>query len=394
MTMPASVTQKLINRLAVFLLGLLGLQALLATPLLAWYQFTGTLQFSGYAFAVAVAGMGLFVAWRLGPALERAIQGLARTLTRQSDARWLLWMILLGLALRLLWIALFPATPKSDGATYLYLAGRLQAGAPYEADGTRAYWPPGYPLFLVPWLYLPLASQAAVILSNLALFSATTWVTFRLASQAGGALAARLATLMLTLWPTYVANSGLPEKENLAILLLPLAFWLYLCGRGKDHLVHGKTLAAGLVLGAAALVQPAIQLFFTVFLAYELATRSSMRQASLALGLLVLGMGLAIAPWTARNILVLGKPVLIATNGGDVLYRANNPLATGGWTARGEVDLAQYDELTRSREGVRLAKEWIVGHPADFVRLSLWKQMLFLGDDSGGVYGSLRRGGG
>src|SRR5262249_7885146 len=35
---------------------------------------------------------------------------------------------------------------------------------------------------------------------------------------------------------------------------------------------------------------------------------------------------------------------------------------------------------------------WIGSNPGAFAKLSLWKQILFLGDDSGGVYETLRRG--
>jgi len=39
-------------------------------------------------------------------------------------------------------------------------------------------------------------------------------------------------------------------------------------------------------------------------------------------------MAATIAPWTYRNWRVLHAWVPISTNGGDVFYRANNPLAT------------------------------------------------------------------
>src|SRR5205823_4707762 len=85
--------------------------------------------------------------------------------------------------------------------------------------------------------------------------------------------------------------------------------------------------------------------------------------------------------------------VVISTNGGDVFYRANNPLATGGYIQRGEKDLVSLDvgEVERSRMGYELGKSWIRQNPDAFLALAMKKQILFLGDDAIGAYESLKR---
>jgi hypothetical protein len=93
-----------------------------------------------------------------------------------------------------------------------------------------------------------------------------------------------------------------------------------------------------------------------------------------------------VLPWTARNHRVLNEFVLVSTNGGGVFYRANNPLATGGFKRHGERQVEHLDELTQNRLGYRWGKEWIREHPVDFLKLSLRKQILFLGDDAVGLY--------
>jgi putative flippase GtrA len=92
-----------------------------------------------------------------------------------------------------------------------------------------------------------------------------------------------------------------------------------------------------------------------------------------------------------RNAEELGTTVPIATNGGDVLYRANNPQAVPGYLAAGPVDLRQYPEVERSRLGFRLALEWIASEPHRFLALS-WQRLLhFSGDNSTSAYDAFRR---
>ena len=102
---------------------------------------------------------------------------------------------------------------------------------------------------------------------------------------------------------------------------------------------------------------------------------------------------LLILPWTLRNYQVLGEFKLVSTNGGDVLYRANNPLAHGGYMSRGEVDLSHLGELEKDRTGGMLAKKWITENPTDFLMLAVEKQIRFMGDDAVGVYATFRAAG-
>ena len=92
-------------------------------------------------------------------------------------------------------------------------------------------------------------------------------------------------------------------------------------------------------------------------------------------------MAATIAPWTYRNWRVLHAWVPISTNGGDVFYRANNPLATGTWTPRGERSLPPDDEVEANRLGYQWGKEWIVDqlrhHPRVFLRLTARKIFIF-----------------
>lgn len=379
-----------LTRLAHALFLVMGCGVLISVPALAWQQASGALGLLQILVCLVFAAATGLAAFACRASLTQAVQALVTRIENIPPRKWLIGVVAAGLALRAAWALAFPAGTSSDGAIYLALAHKLAAGEPYFIAGGHAYWPPGYPIFLAPWLLLPLSNTAIALLSNFLLYALTSMALWRLADRVSGQQAARLATLLLAIWPNYLANSVTAEKENLLIFLLPAVLLLYTHSSSKLW----PRLGAGMLLGFAALVQPSLLLFPSVLLCCELLQRRPWRGALASLAVLVLGMALVISPWSARNHKVFGQFLLISSNGGENLYRANNPLATGGYVKHGEVDLDHLGELERSRTGFALAKEWIGGHPREFGGLMLAKQMLFLGDDSFGQYVSIRLGGG
>jgi 4-amino-4-deoxy-L-arabinose transferase-like glycosyltransferase len=211
-------------------------------------------------------------------------------------------------------------------------------------------------------------------------------VTYPLAQRFGEGTA-RLATLLLALWPNLIASAGVASKEMVLVFLLPATFLLYLrANERRSWRGAAMRLAAGLMLGYASLTHASVMLLAGVFTAYEILLRTPILRAAGRLALLGLGMALVVLPWTWRNYQVLAAPVLVSTNGGDAFYLANNPRANGGWMKNGERPLRRYDELTRDRLGYQWGKEWIRDHPDEFLLLALKKQILFLGDDAIGLY--------
>ncbi|MBN2885133.1 MAG: DUF2029 domain-containing protein [Chromatiaceae bacterium] len=387
--------RELAQRLLLLVLIVMALEVVVAVALLGWRSLLPAHSSPWLVTALALAtgalvlGAGGWARARLGagpsPRLARGIAAIERL----PLGSWMALCLILGLLLRLGWVTLYPAAPASDGAIYLGLAQRLANGEDYGGSGWRAYWPPGYPLLLTPLVALFGTGREMLIGLNLALFVATALTLSRLAGHLAGALAARLAPALIALWPTHIALSGLPEKEYPLILLVSLLCLLWL----EQPARLARAWLAGLLLGLAALMQPSLLVLPLALLLGDLIEARPARQLGARLALLLLGMALVVGPWTLRNWLVLDAFVLISTNGGDNLYRANNPLATGGFMRRGEVDLSGLDELEANRRGAELALAWISEHPGDFLALALEKQMRFLGDDGTGVYASLRRGG-
>lgn len=291
-------------------------------------------------------------------------------------------ILIIGVILRLGWALAFPAKPTSDGEVYLELAQRVLNEHVYLIAEHRAYWPPGYPFYLLPWLIV-LPAKLAVPIAQSALFVAGALGVRKLGLHLGNEKVSRCAMLLFAIWPTLFAMCATPEKEALVIALLP---WITL-GLLSER-THSQFLA-GLGLGWAILAQPAFlpMAALAVFVIALVHDRRILRA-----GLLVAGLVLVVSPWTLRNYSVLETFVPISTNGGDNFYRANNPLADGGYTVRGEIALPREDELVMDYMGKKLGMQWIKHHSMDFAQLALEKQLRFMGDDSSGVFFSLKRG--
>jgi 4-amino-4-deoxy-L-arabinose transferase-like glycosyltransferase len=195
---------------------------------------------------------------------------------------------------------------------------------------------------------------------------------------------------VLALWPSHVLCAGLPEKELLVVALMP---WIVDRAIAAYRGSLGAAVVAGVLTGLAVLVQPSLQLLPVAgaLLALLLCRRDRLRVVVPVIAA-TLAMVAVVAPWTLRNAMTLGVPVFVSTNGGDVLYRANNELATGAYRPSGAVDLSHLDELSLDRESKRLAVEWITSNPAGFVQLGAAKALMFLGEDSYGAYAVFQRG--
>lgn len=365
-------------------------------PRLSWELAAGDAGPLGIVFGLTAAALAVFLLWRRRERARASLAALGERLERIPRGAWTAGVLLLGIALRLLWAWLFPAHQSSDALSYSNLAAQLARGEPYRTavSGSWAAWPPGYPLLLSVFYLIAGINRWSIVLLNLVLFAGTVLSTDALARRVGGEGPARLAALLVAVWPNLIATVGIAAKELLVVFLVTTALTLWLDARAatSSKVAAGSWLAAGLSLGLASLAQPAVLLFPAVLIAWDLLTRPGTVNALAAWALLGIGLALTIGPWSLRNFGIFHQPVLISTNGGSVFYRANNPLATGAWIEHGERRLDHLSELEVSAVGYRWGLEWIRHHPKSFLALAVHKQVLFLGDDGVGVYETLKRG--
>jgi 4-amino-4-deoxy-L-arabinose transferase-like glycosyltransferase len=305
---------------------------------------------------------------------------------------------------RLAWAFIFPVPPRGDGFVYYLLLQMLaEHGVYLDLRGDRAIWPPGYPLFLYSLSTVFGVRPTLPLLGNILLYLVSALLLHRLARQTAGTVAATFTSLVFALWPNHIACSGLVSKEMLVSALIVATVFCYnLSTRDKtdrpqrslgiktQHL--GWLVLTGIAVGLGSLTQPSVLLFPVVILISDIARSGRIWLPIARSTIVAAAVLLTILPWILRNHDVLGEWVPISTSGGDTFYRANNPLATGGYIRAGEHDLYALPELERSRQGYDLGKAWIREHPLDFLSLMFRKQVIFLSNDSTGVIQTLREG--
>lgn len=308
------------------------------------------------------------------------------------------WFATTRSALVLLWalylipralLILLDVQPWSDAAYYFERAGELAAGQGYiSPDGQpTAFWPPGWPLALSVPFKLFGASVQVVGLFNLLFAGISAALLFLLARRITGSdLAARLALLLIALYPNNAAYVPLALTEVFYTTLLLAICWLLVEQRSWLWLA-----GAGLLLGAATLVKAQTLVVVPLVLGIALLRAPGFWAAvpktiatGLALGAFA---ALVVAPWSLRNERVLGELVLVSTNGGVTLATGNNPSATGGYVDNDPAYLAlqtrkgELDEIAFDAEAKRLGTDWIKANPEKFVALMPVKFFKLWGPD-------------
>jgi len=291
----------------------------------------------------------------------------------------------------------------------------------YAPDQPTAYRPPLYPLLLVPCVALGGWSRVAIAAIHVLLGLGTVALTFLIAERwttfvckptdgvggksafipkptdgVGGksagqapplndllrglpaAAIAVMASLLVAVDPILLVQSTQVMTETTAVFLAMLVLWLFTCD--EPHLAAGlapRFFVAGITLGLAALCRP-VFLAWAVLLVLAALWR---RRWVLAITLIV-GVGVTLAPWTARNWNVFGRPLVATTHGGYTFLLGNNPwfydyLDEGHWTAWEADGFHRWwknagqapplnDEVERDRRAYRYAFRFIAEQPGMF----------------------------
>ena len=206
--------------------------------------------------------------------------------------------------------------------------------------------PPLYTVFLAACMYLfdSLVQRLRLlqeIISALTIVPiyALTWALFR--SRRVAFVAALLTAMSYTL----AANATELLTETLFLFGLSVFFWLLLKATTDDgrqtaehHLVilssrHLVTALAGLTLGMLLLVRSVALPLLPLGALWlwrrtantEQRTNAFMRSSLFCSLLFVLCSLLIVLPWTARNYITYGAPILIDTTGAENLWLDNNP---------------------------------------------------------------------
>lgn len=201
---------------------------------------------------------------------------------------------------------------------------------PRIAD-TPYFRPPGYAWFLALIYRLGSPRPAVAAAVQMALGLVNVVLAFLLARRwLGSGPALWTALLLAGYWLFPVFETALLDP-TLHLTLLLAAFLLL--ERGDRTAAWPWMGLAGLVFGLAALVRPNTLLFVPCAAAWCAWPRGAggpgPRSRWTAAGALALGVTLAVAPVTLRNLAVGHDRVLISSNGGLMLYMGNSEPASG-----------------------------------------------------------------
>lgn len=229
------------------------------------------------------------------------------------------------------------ANNLADGHGYTDIWRSITEGG--ELLGT-AHHPPGWPALLSLFSLVGVESQLGHRLVGAALGGAVVVLVGVVASRIAGRTTGIVGAALAALHPTLIAADGSLMSETLAGFLL-LAVLLVALAAGR-RATHGRAVALGALIGAAALVRSeALQylVLVAVPVAVVAARRAPSRRVARALRFgagAALGIAAVVLPWTARNAVLFDRFVPISINDSTVLAGANCDRAyegpgIGGW---------------------------------------------------------------
>lgn len=371
----------------------LAIATLLAIPFVAPLR---NVQWAGAWGSPFLLCAGLLLCWIL---FAHVLGPLSAWLARLGDGARLRTVLGVGVVAQVVVAVLTALTPVSGFAHYSYVARQIAAGMPYVDEfGRRALLPPGWPFALATFIMIFGPTLVATVAANVALYLGAAYAIWSLARRLFGAQAAAIATILFTFWPSRLLMAGLAAKENLLIACVVAG--TALCFKALDPSPRRfwmAALVAGMAFGLAALTQPGVAILVIVApVGYRFAVAEvGFRRFVIVFAIFAAGAAIAVGPWMARNCIVFdGEFCGISTNGGSVFYRANNPNASGVWTTVRGTPLEGLPELEENRRGYELGRQWIFAHPLDMAKLTLRKELAYLGSDDYGAYWSVLRGAG
>jgi 4-amino-4-deoxy-L-arabinose transferase-like glycosyltransferase len=246
----------------------------------------------------------------------------------------LLAVAAVALALRVAAVLLVEVDPRArwsfDMSWYDGVAKRLVAGWGYVGFdwAPTAHWPPGYPLLLagVYWLFGP--SLLAAKLANALLATATVVLVHRIGCELGRPRVGLVAAAVLALFPGDVLFAPAILSEALFAAVFSATLWAFLRLSNRGRTRAAAWCAFGALLGAATLVRGTALVMLPIFTLTWLARGTSLGQSMRWTLAVAVGLVVTLAPWTVRNYLRLGYPIVLGTNGVNALWVGQSAIAT------------------------------------------------------------------
>lgn len=236
--------------------------------------------------------------------------------------------------LRILYLVEFGDFVFQSGDTkFLVNYARAIAAGDLFLHGQSLLFSPLYAYFLAAMFTVAGENYVWVLVVQYGLSLLAAYLLYRLSRDLFGTLAG-LFTLALYLFYSMILVFDSQLLDTVFSVLLPSAA-LLLLHRAPITGRLRQWFGAGVLLGLFALTRPNVMLFFPLAAGWAFwagGTGKALARRLVPVALVAIGAALCILPFTVRNWVVTGEPVLITAHGGINFYVGNNEKATGFFT--------------------------------------------------------------
>ncbi len=249
----------------------------------------------------------------------------APAVDRQTD-RWLMILLMLfAVLVRAPIAARSTASLCADVDNYRELAENLRVHGTCgpRPDEPSAYRPPLYPLLLVPVVRDRADDFTSLVVLHVVIGLAAVWLTAVAGELWGLGRARFVAAVLVACDPILLKQSTVVMTETLATAIAALALVALTLVTRRPTL--GRVIGAGAVLGLSVLCRPAFLVFAVAALPTFVWLMPCAKDGLRVTALITVALAVTLAPWTIRNWVQFGRPIVTTTHGGFTLALANNP---------------------------------------------------------------------
>lgn len=185
----------------------------------------------------------------------------------------------------------------------------------YLSATPNAYITPGYPLFLAAIYkaagYQPTSPLQTVRLVQAIIATLTVLLMYLIGREIKGPRVGYMAALLTAVYPPFVWAPTILLTETLGTFFLVFYVYTQLVALKKGTPLSG--LLNGAVFGLSLLVRPASAPIIVIPYLYQLWRTRDLKRAVHGFAWTVVGLVAVMLPWWVRNVLVMHKLILLAT---------------------------------------------------------------------------------
>lgn len=283
----------------------------------------------------------------------------------------IIYIVVTGFVLRILWALLISPDPVSDSFAYATFARNIAEFGVYgwTSEQASAFWPVGTSAIYAFLFYLFGDSYVPIVVFNIFISTGIIVLAMRVSRRFFGAQVASLTGIILALWPSLIFYVTILASELPFMFLILAAIDVW---SNPKHSITLSAILAGIFIAGASYIRPiALLLPFIFGITFAFYTKNWRRELLKTI-IVSLLMVVLILPWSVRNYHEFGHVIVISTNGSVTLWMGNHPGSDGAY-AKIPDWANSMNEYDRSKIMGERAIEYIKAEPIAFVTRSIKK---------------------